>query len=420
MSAQMGRIVLMGSGELTATMVDVHRGLLAELPGDRKAVFLDTPAGFQLNADQISQRAVDYFDSRIQHPLSIASYKSAEGVTPYEAEQAFQVLRDANYVLIGPGSPTYTVDQLLPTPIPKALVNGVETGNCLVAASAAALTVGRFTLPVYEIYKVGQRIHWVDGMDILGHFGFNLVVIPHWNNAEGGTHDTRRCFMGESRFEDLVSLLPDGVSVLGLDEHTACILDLNTGEGRIRGIGGATFRRGDAEMSFDKGDSFPLDLLRGEAADGPWKTASPAPGPTDTALSGVDDTFWDSIHRIEAHAQTGVDRRDPEAVINALLELDQTVWKARQDLESEEAISQAREILRELIVLTGTILHPSPDQTKTLLSPLVDGMLALREGFRRQKQWAEADAVRDCLSNAGIIVEDTAQGHTWRLPAESP
>jgi len=56
-----------------------------------------------------------------------------------------------------------------------------------VAASAAALTIGRFTLPVYEIYKVGQDIHWVDGLDILSQFGLHLVVVPHWNNAEGGT-----------------------------------------------------------------------------------------------------------------------------------------------------------------------------------------------------------------------------------------
>ena len=45
-------------------------------------------------------------------------------------------------------------------------------------------------------------------MNILGRFGFNFVVIPHWNNAEGGTHDTRFCYMGESRFRKLEALLP--------------------------------------------------------------------------------------------------------------------------------------------------------------------------------------------------------------------
>lgn len=416
MSSQTGRIVLMGSGELTATMVDVHRDLLAALPDTREAVFLDTPAGFQLNVDQISQRAVDYFSAHIRHPLSIASFKAADGITPYEAEQAFRKLREADYTLIGPGSPTYTVNQLLPTPIPKIMISRIETGGCLVAASAAALTVGRFTLPVYEIYKVGQHIHWVEGMNILGHFGFDLVVVPHWNNAEGGTHDTRRCFMGESRFRELESLLPEDASVLGLDEHTACILDLNTGEGRVRGIGRVVFRRGDAEMIFQKGDSFRLDILRGKAVAGAeWKTAAQAHNLKDSASSQVEDSFWDSIHRTETAFQEGIDRRDPEKAINALLELDQTVWKAQQDLESEESISQAREILRELIVLMGTILIPSSDQIKDRLAPLVEAMLALRGNFRRESRWKQADAVRDGLRHAGIIVEDTAEGYTWKL-----
>ena len=49
MRPKKGKIVLMGSGELTATMVEVHKGLLDQLPGSPQAAFLDTPAGFQLN-----------------------------------------------------------------------------------------------------------------------------------------------------------------------------------------------------------------------------------------------------------------------------------------------------------------------------------------------------------------------------------
>ena len=78
MPSQRGKIVLMGSGELTATMVEVHKSLLAQLPGSRKAAFIDTPAGFQLNVDQISQKAVEYFRHHVQHSLTIASLKSCE------------------------------------------------------------------------------------------------------------------------------------------------------------------------------------------------------------------------------------------------------------------------------------------------------------------------------------------------------
>jgi hypothetical protein len=177
MGPEKGMIVIMGSGELTATMVEVHKELLGRFGPAAKAVFLDTPAGFQLNVDQISQKAQEYFQAHIQQPLAIASYKSNDAISPFEAEQAYQTLREADFVLIGPGSPTYAVQQWRQSAIPQILSGRIKDGGCLVAASAAALTVGRFTLPVYEIYKVGQDLHWVDGMDILKEFGFNLVVL---------------------------------------------------------------------------------------------------------------------------------------------------------------------------------------------------------------------------------------------------
>ena len=113
----------------------------------------------------------------------------------------------------------------------------VACGAVLVAASAASLTVGRLTLPVYEIYKVGEAPHWLDGLDLLSRFELPLVVVPHWNNAEGGTHDTRFCYMGQPRFEELERLIPEDHGLIGLDEHTACILDLESQEGV-----GTTFR----------------------------------------------------------------------------------------------------------------------------------------------------------------------------------
>ena len=99
MSAKKGIIALMGSGELTATMVEVHKELLAGLAEPRRAVFLDTPAGFQLNVDQLSKKAIGYFRAHVQHPMSTASFKSSETTTSYDAEQAFHSLRQADFIL---------------------------------------------------------------------------------------------------------------------------------------------------------------------------------------------------------------------------------------------------------------------------------------------------------------------------------
>jgi peptidase E len=415
MPSRKGIIALMGSGELTSTMVEVHKELLAGLVDSPRAVFLDTPAGFELNVDQISQRALEFFRIHVGHPLSVASYKSNEKVASYEAEQAFQKLRQADFVLIGPGSPTYAVRQWQQTPIPKILIKTVEEGGCLVAASAAALTVGRFTLPVYEIYKVGEDLHWVEGANILDHFGLNLVVIPHWNNAEGGTHDTRFCYMGEPRLRQLESLLPEDVSIFGLDEHTACLMDFEKEEAVIKGIGSVTLRSRGDEMIFEKGERFSLEVLRGGAGAKDWKPMVPKPTDPEFTSEPMGESFWERVHAMEETFRVGLEAHQPKESTNALLELDRTIWKAQQDLESEEFISQARDTLRELIVSLGVKLESLPRSKAECLAPLVEELLALRQDLREKGQYEEADAIRESLHRADVITEDTKEGARWRL-----
>ncbi len=405
----------MGSGELTTTMVEVHKDILALLGDNPKAYFLDTPAGFQLNADQLSQKAVEYFRVNVGHPMGSISFKSRD-LPRLEMEKALHSLKEADYILVGPGSPTYAIRQWQNTAIPEIIKQRIHAGACLVAASAAALTVGRFTLPVYEIYKVGQDVHWVDGLDILGEFGFNLVVVPHWNNAEGGTHDTRFCFMGDLRFRKLEEMLPSDVSILGLDEHTACIIDLDHEDISIRGIGSVTLRQQTLERTFRRGSRFPLGVLSGRwDSDTSGGELAPKPVP-DLVGTQEGSSFWDAVHRCERAFHDGLNN-DPRDAINALLELDRLIWQAQQEGENEYFVSQAREILRECIVQTGTLLTSMPRSYRDCLAPLVEELLKARASFREQKRWQEADTIRDCLKRVGVHVDDTPEGYRWHLGA---
>ena len=410
-----GIIALMGSGELTSTMVEVHKELLAQIGDAPKAAFLDTPAGFQLNSDQIAHRAVTYFRTRVQHPMTAVSFKSDKDLTPLETERVYQRLKEADYVLMGPGSPTYANRQLKNTLIPKIFADNIIKGGCLVAASAAALTTGVYTLPVYEIYKVGQQIHWVDGLDILGQLGVRAVVIPHWNNAEGGSHDTRFCFMGKKRFQKLQDLLPEEESIIGIDEHTAIIIDFGKQSARIRGIGRVYLQRRRHEIIFEKGDDIPLEVFAGKSRSIAFsnereKTDIPRPAQPPNSQR---EPFWESIHRIDESFHSSLKTRDFQKASNTLLELDRIIWKAREDLENEELISQAREFLREFIVLLGTESESLPKSCTECISGIVDEFIRLREYFRKNKQWHEADAIRDCLQNNDIVIEDTPEGPQW-------
>ena len=62
----MSRIVLMGSGETAPAMVKTHRAVLPS-PATGPAVMLDTPYGFQVNADDLTSRTRRYFDESVGH-----------------------------------------------------------------------------------------------------------------------------------------------------------------------------------------------------------------------------------------------------------------------------------------------------------------------------------------------------------------
>lgn len=414
-STKSGALALMGSGELAATMVEVHKDLLSRHGRRARAVFLDTPAGFQPNVDLIARRAAEFFRLHVGQSLEIASVKSAEAVLSRAGQDALDTLRKADFVLIGPGSPTYALREWRKTPVPEILVRRVENGASLVASSAAALTVGRFTLPVYEIYKVGEPLRWAEGLNLLGRFGLDLVVVPHWNNAEGGTHDTRFCYMGEERFRRLESLLPADARILGLDEHTACMIDLEREEATVRGVGAITLRDRQGERKFPAGARFSLEVLRGRSSgadDRPSESAEEAKKRNKRVSHA---SFWDTVHGLEAQFEQGLERRAPRQSVHALLELDRFLWRAQQGSESPEFISQAREVLRELLVVLGEKLEAAfrEQPPEPLLPLLMDEVLQLRETYRVRGCWAEADAIRATIERAGFVLEDTRDGPRW-------
>jgi len=406
-----GVIAIMGSGETTDSMVRVHRFLLDRLPSPVKAAFLDTPAGFQMNADDLYDKAREYFQRRLGQTMERAAFKSAKEISPFEAEKAYQILRRADYIFVGPGSPTYALKNWQQSSIPQILRERIQAGGCFVAASAAALTLGRLTLPVYEIYKVGEELFWADGLDLLGKFGLPIAVIPHWNNAEGGTHDTRFCYMGEPRLRRLQGMLPPEVSILGIDEHTACIMDFQAEKVLIRGVGTVTIRRGQTQKIFKDGES----LSMAEFKEFITPLSAPSPGIPSSTLSSPPppEVFQEKIDSLQRNFDSLLLENKGAAVVDILVQLDKLIWKSCREFEDEERIAKAREVLRTLIVHLGLRFDECPKDVPAILAPLMNILLDVRGKLRLSRQWDLADEIRNQLLQAGIIIEDTPGGPRW-------
>jgi hypothetical protein len=255
-------LAIMGSGETAPTMKGPHRAIFERLGPDADAVLLDTPFGFQENAPILAAKAIEYFHDAVGRRVEAAGLTRTDSGDTVAVERGVAKVRSADWVFAGPGSPTYALAQWRNTAVPDALADKLRSGGAVVFSSAAALTLGRVTVPVYEIYKVGADPHWLDGLDVLAEVGLDVAVIPHYDNAEGGNHDTRFCYLGERRLAMLEPTLPDGCFVLGIDEHTGIVMDLDADTAEIVGKGAVTLRHQGVSVRIDSGQTIPLDHLR--------------------------------------------------------------------------------------------------------------------------------------------------------------
>ncbi len=418
-------LTIMGSGETTPTMARVHRAVLDRL-GRRPvpAVVLDTPYGFQENAEDITERAVDYFRATVGAPFSVASFRSADA-DPLVRETALVRIREARLVFTGPGSPSYALRQWAGSEIPRLLADKLARGGAVTMASAAALTLGRYTIPVYEIYKVGEAPRWLDGLDLLTPLGLPVAVVPHYDNAEGGNHDTRFCYLGERRLRTLEAELPDEVFILGVDGHTALVLDLDAGTASVLGLGTVTVRKDGRSTVFPAGSELLIgDLVaaaRGAAPVGvaAADAAEDSPGVPVLAVA-TSAPLREEVARLEAVFNASLDECDAPAAVRAVLALEETIQAWSHDTDQSDALANARSALRAAVVCLGEMAAEGTTDPAQTVRPFVDALLAERVRARVAREWAAADAIRDRLLAAGIELHDTPDGTTWELRARQP
>lgn len=381
-------LVLLGSGETSPTMVTPHQQifrLISEDKGD-SSVYLDTSFGFQENADEISERIENYFQSSVGTKVTRARLKSA-AESAASIGEALAAVRAASWVFAGPGSPTYALDVWQQTGMAAALEDVLDRG-VIVFASAAALTAGTHTVPVYEIYKVGESPSWRQGMDLLSKVtGLKAAVIPHFDNAEGGTHDTRFCYMGERRLSLLEEQLPEDTFILGIDEHTGVRIDLDDQRAHVFGRGGMTVRMGGRLWTAPAGDTVSVADIAEHAG---------------TRLENVS---VDSAEGLNArHLEEMLESGRVNDAVEALLNLDEI----DRDIDT-------RAVVHALITRLGQLAASPRVDVRSIVGPYIDALLEARQLARANKRWDEADSIRDRLTELKVIIKDDSAESSWEI-----
>jgi hypothetical protein len=215
--------------------------------------------------------------------------------------------------------------------------------------------------------------------------------------------------------------LPAGAAVLGVDEHTAAIIDLDAGSVEVAGRGGLTVRRAGHSTVLPSGVAVSLAGLRSLVRHGPGViTGMPdAGGPADAGLhpdpvaSGAA-----TLTEITAMAARRFDAasaaRDVPAMVTAILDLEAAISDWAADTEEDQGTGQSRAVLRGLIGRLGEIAAAQDPGQR--LSAAAGPLLRLRSDLRTQGLYPAADAIRDALTTAGLLVQDTADGTRWTLP----
>ncbi len=377
-------LVLMGSGETSPTMVTPHQQILKEVVGPR--LVLDTPYGFQENADELTHRIQTYFDFNVGTKTEQIQLRSKHDNSA-DLANAIAKINSAGWIFTGPGSPTYALETWRTTGASEAL-KALLTRGTLVVSSAAALTVGTHTMPVYEMYKVGLEPHWIEGLNLLGvATGLSAAVIPHFNNAEGGTHDTRYCYIGERRIRQLEDQLPADVFILGIDEHTGVRFDIEKGEAAVFGKGSMTVRMSGVEWRVESGKTVPFSEIQAHAG---------------TRLATAPD-ISQSVLSAQFVAEM-LDAGNVNDAVEALLNLD----KVERDIDTRAQV-------HALVTRLGQLAASPKVDIASVVGPYIEALLAARESARKQGNWSEADAIRDRLIELKVSIKDSKEGSSWQI-----
>jgi hypothetical protein len=197
-----------------------------------------------------------------------------------------------------------------------------------------------------------------------------LVFVPHWNNQDGGEElDTSRCFMGKPRFAELVELIPSELTILGIDEQTAMIVDPQACSCQVVGLGGVTLiHAGPAHSNAAK-----HDRLNG------------------TGLDEVAHNRQAHVHQYKNGQSFSLGRIGPFLQPDGGSGLPEHVWQQALD---------ARRRRRETDL---TSIEDAPPQE-------VLSLVELRQAARADRNWTEADRLRALVEEYGWQIMDTPAG----------
>ncbi len=136
------------------------------------------------------------------------------------------------------------------------------------------------------------------------------------------------------------------------------------------------------------------------------KNAVEAAGEKDAEIVALIDGKKDKfIEAMEDDLNTG-------EALGAVFELVRDInTNVNEGVQSKALVEYAVKIFDELMEVLGLLYNRNKEDKS--LDDEIEALIAARNEARKNKNWAEADRIRDELKAQGIVLEDTPQGVKW-------
>ena len=129
----------------------------------------------------------------------------------------------------------------------------------------------------------------------------------------------------------------------------------------------------------------------------------------------ADKDLTDAMAKAKADFEAAMDDDFNTAdAISVIFEMVREINSATAaDKNPTKAVAKAAlDMFNELVDVLGLIYEDADDDAE--LAAEVEKLIEARQNARKEKNWAEADRIRDLLKDMGIVLMDTKQGVQWK------
>jgi cyanophycinase len=209
-STTAGPIVLVGSGEFLSVMDDIDRAVLERLggPGSARVAVLPTASGLEEaeSPARWARMGVEHF-TRLGAKVAAVPILNRQNA---QDSNMLAVLEAADFYYFSGGNPMHLIETMRDTPAWEIIARRHRRGAALAGCSAGAMAICGQTSR-FRGLRDDDAPEWTPALGVLP----QLIVVPHYDRIAS--------FIGQEATDRLVRNVPEGSTLLGIEEDTALV-----------------------------------------------------------------------------------------------------------------------------------------------------------------------------------------------------